>query len=90
MRPGAPGPVAHKAGWLTTIENDLAVAFGPRGGPCFVGVTSSGVSLAAASRFTRRVLPALLADATSFRSLARSGHRQVGNPVRGGHAAMSF
>jgi beta-lactamase class A len=48
-----------KAGWLTAVENDLAVAF-VAGGPCFVGVTSAGVSLAAASRFTRQVLPALL------------------------------
>jgi beta-lactamase class A len=61
VRPGAPGPVAHKAGWLATIENDLAVAFGVRGGPCFVGVTSSGASLATASRWSRRVLPPLLA-----------------------------
>ena len=57
----AAGAVAHKAGWLAAIENDLAIAFGARGGPCFVGVASSGVSLQAATRFTRRALPTLLA-----------------------------
>jgi beta-lactamase class A len=62
VRPvSAAGAVAHKAGWLAAIENDLAIAFGARGGPCFVGVTSSGASLATATRFTRRALPTLLA-----------------------------
>ena len=61
VRPGVHGAVAHKAGWLTAIQNDLAIAFGARGGPCFVGVTSSGASLQTVTRWSRLALPVLLA-----------------------------
>ncbi len=63
VRPVVPGAVAHKAGWLTSVQNDLAIAFGARGGPCFIGVATSGASLQAATRWTRRALPVLLAAA---------------------------
>ncbi len=63
VRPVVRGPVAHKAGWLTAVQNDLAIAFGARGGPCFIGVTTSGAPLATATRWTGRALPLLLAAA---------------------------
>ena len=63
VRPVVRGAVAHKAGWLTAVQNDLAIAFGARGGPCFVGITTSGASLATATRWSNRALPMLLAAA---------------------------
>jgi hypothetical protein len=63
VRPVVRGAVAHKAGWLAAGQNDLAIAFGVRGGPCFVGVTTSGASLQSATRWTGRALPVLLAAA---------------------------
>jgi beta-lactamase class A len=63
VRPVVRGAVAHKAGWLTTVQNDLAIAFGVRGGPCFVGVTTSGASLQSVTGWTGRALPVLLAAA---------------------------
>ena len=63
MRPVVRGAVAHKAGWLTAVQNDLAIAFAARGEPCFVGITTAGASLATATRWSRRALPPLLAAA---------------------------
>ena len=63
VRPVVRGAVAHKAGWLTAVQNDLAIAFGVRGGPCFAGITTSGASLRTATRWTGRALPVLLAAA---------------------------
>jgi hypothetical protein len=57
------GPVAHKAGWLGAVQNDLALAFGTPGGTCLIGLTTEGLSFAAASSVGRqvadRVLPLL-------------------------------
>ena len=57
------GPVAHKAGWLNTVQNDVALAFGTPGGTCLIGLTTEGLSFDAASSVGRqvaeRVLPLL-------------------------------
>ena len=57
------GPVAHKAGWLDTVQNDVALAFGTPGGTCLIGLTTEGLSFSAASSVGRqvadRVLPLL-------------------------------
>lgn len=59
----AAGRVAHKSGWLDTVENDLAVVAGVSGGPCAVGIVSDGAGVAAAQAVgdgvARRVLPLL-------------------------------
>lgn len=60
VRPVVAGPVGHKAGWLDAVQNDLAVAFGVAGGPCFTGVVTSGASLSRATAWSRRTLPVLL------------------------------
>jgi Beta-lactamase enzyme family len=56
-------PVAHKAGWLDTVQNDLAMVFGGAGGTCLVGLTTEQLSFASADaigrQFTERVLPLL-------------------------------
>jgi beta-lactamase class A len=63
VRSHVPGPVAHKAGWLDGQQNDAALVYGGKGGPCVVGITTEGLSFAAADALGRRVanevLPAL-------------------------------
>jgi hypothetical protein len=63
IREHVPGPVAHKAGWLDSVENDLVLVFGAPGGPCAVGITTENLSFRAASAVGRavtdRVLPLL-------------------------------
>ncbi len=63
VREHVPGPVAHKAGWLDDQQNDAAIVFGGRGGPCVVGITTEGLSFGAADalggRLAKEVLPLL-------------------------------
>ena len=74
-------PVAHKAGWLTTVQNDVALVFGGPGGTCLVGITTEGLSFGAASAVGRavaqRVLPLLAAPRPS-----RSAPRRRSPPKR--------
>ena len=55
--------VAHKAGWLSTVQDDVALVFGLPGGPCVEAITTEGLSFASAdalaSQFAERVLPFL-------------------------------
>ncbi len=63
VREHVPGPVAHKAGWLDDQQNDAAIVFGGRGGPCVIGITTEGLSFGAADalggRLAKEVLPLL-------------------------------
>lgn len=63
------GPVAHKAGWLGSVQNDLAMAFGTLGGTCLIGLTTEGLSFTAADaigrQLARRVLPLLAVPRTA-------------------------
>ena len=44
VRAGAHGlPVAHKIGWLTDTDNDVAIVFGYRG-PVVIAIYSNGVA----------------------------------------------
>ena len=49
------GPVAHKAGWLDTVQNYVALAFGTPGGTCLIGLTTEGLSFSAVSSAAERV-----------------------------------
>jgi Beta-lactamase enzyme family len=65
IRDNVPGPVAHKAGWLSDVQNDVALAFGTPAGTCVIAVTAEGVTFSAADAIGRqlaeRVLPLLRA-----------------------------
>jgi len=59
---GAPGwTVAHKAGWLGGVENDLAIITSPRGARCAVALVSDGIGQAALARLGRRLTVEVLA-----------------------------
>jgi beta-lactamase class A len=74
IRDHVPGPVAHKAGWLGGVQNDVALVFGTPGGTCLVGITTEHLAYAAAAAVGRdvadRVLPLLAARQPRSRSHA--------------------
>ena len=60
VRAGAHGlPVAHKIGWLTDTDNDVAIVFGYRG-PVVIAVYSNGVQDGSAQIFALNVVRAAL------------------------------
>ena len=71
VRDNVPGPVAHKAGWLGNVQNDLALAFGTRGGTCVIGITTPDLSFSSADSVGReladRVLPLLAVQRSSVK-----------------------
>lgn len=72
VRPNLAGPVAHKAGWLDSVQNDAAIAFDISGGPCIVSLTTEGLGLGEATaighRVVTEVLPLLTTPAPTVRA----------------------
>lgn len=61
VRDNVDAPVAHKAGWLTNVENDVALVFYPRqGGPCVEAIVTEGLSFASADALGRRFATGVL------------------------------
>lgn len=72
IRDHVPGPVAHKAGWLGAVQNDLALAFGTGGGTCLIGITTEGLSFAEADAVGKQVADRVLPLLGSIRSAVGS------------------